>query len=413
MIGLIFLFINILILSFYLKLFKFIAAPAVVFSMVWTSGILLHILFSYTLLPDIFPLSASVYLLFTIGVLAFGMGAFLAQPIEIHWQSDSIPSITLSLRVLLLFIVLAVLPFYVKKAIDIVIASEIENFLVGLRWELNYGDADYGWYKYFILLSIVTYAVCLIESIKMPNLVNRLITIIALLVTLVYVVLFTGRTFFLMILVVYIFSKYILSANFSIRKLAFFLVLALFVFIVFGLFFNKGGNIEDSFQDNVRSTSELTAIYLAGSLSAFQYEVENMSEVGFNGVNSLRFFYVIGEKLGFALPPNFKTSLVQEFVYVPYETNVFTFYSPYFRDFGFIYPILCLILFGFIHAKAFIIAKSSLNPKMIIYCGLLMYPIVMSIFSDQYFSLFSTWIQIIVFVEILWIINKFMIAKKN
>lgn len=407
MIGLVFILINVLILLVFLKLFRSPASPPVVFSMVWISGIILHIFFSFTLLPDLLPITTPVLLLFSLGIIAFGFGSFLAQPKSTQANAGDFVEISFKLRVLLVLMVLVILPFYVKRAIEIVVASEIESFLMGLRWELNYGDADYGWYKYFILLSIVVYATCLIESIKKPSLPNVSLSIIAFLISLVYVVLFTGRTFFLMILVIYLFCKYLLSSNFSIKKLATFILLALIVFIGFGLFFNKGGNLDDSLAENLKSTTELTAIYLAGSLSAFQYEVTNLLEPGFSGVHSLRFFYLIGEKLGLALTPDFKASLIQEFVYIPYETNVYTFYSPYVRDFGFLYPIFCLIIFGYIHTYTFIKANKSLNPKMIIYCSLLMYPIVMSIFSDQYFTLLSTWLQIILMVESLWIANKF------
>ncbi len=413
MIGLIFILINVLIGLAFLKLFKSPAAPPVVFSMVWTAGIFLHIIFSFTILPDILPISTPVLLLFTAGVIAFGFGSFLAHTAAVQKVTVDFVEITFKLRVLLILMVLVILPFYIKKAIDIVVASEIENFLMGLRWELNYGDADYGWYKYFILLSIIAYAACLIESIKKPTIPNVSLTIISFLISMAYVVLFTGRTFFLMIFVIYLFCKYLLSSNFSIKKLVAFLLLALIVFIGFGLFFNKGGNIEDSLADNLKSTSELTAIYLAGALSAFQYEVSNVLEIGFNGQNSLRFFYVIGEKLGFSLPQDFKTSLIQEFVYIPYETNVYTFYSPYVRDFGFLYPIFCLLLYGYIHQYTFRKAKATLNPRMIIYSALLMYPVVMSIFSDQYLSLLSTWLQIIVIVETLWVLNRFFIVNKS
>jgi oligosaccharide repeat unit polymerase len=404
----------------FFKLFRTYANPAFVFALVWTSGLFFHLLFSFTLLPDILPISIPVHLIFTGGSLSFGLGALLAELLSVKLACTSFPGIykegsdkiSLQLRLFFLFLLAAILPFYVQKAINIVIASEIENFLMGLRWELTYGDADYGWYKYIITLSIIAYAYCLIASIEKPSIVNRTITILTFLITLTYVVLFTGRTFFLMILMIYLFVNFFLNPKFSLKRLIWLIPLALLIFVGIGLVLNKGGSLDDSFSDNLKSASELTGVYLVGGLSAFQYEVSNLLNVGYNGMNSLRFFYLIGEKLGFSIPPDFKESPIQEFVYIPYETNVYTIYSPYIRDFGVLYAFVMLFIYGLIHTYIFIRAKQTKKTRFIIYCSLLMYPIVMAIFSDQYFSILSTWLQIIIMVESIYLLNRFFILKK-
>jgi oligosaccharide repeat unit polymerase len=397
-----------------------IAAPAFIFAAVWTVGLFLFLLFSFTLLQDLLAVSTPILLLYTSGILFFGFGALLSEIQAKKHPNYSLPKkinsnlnpISLNLRVILLCVIAGILPLYIQKAISIAISSEIENFLMGLRWELTYGDADYGWYKYIITFSIIAYAYCLIESIRKPNIVNRSITIITFLVTLTYVVLFTGRTLFLMILLIYLFINYFLNPKFNFKRLIWIIPIALSLFIGFGLIFDKGGSLDDSLSDNLKSSTELLAVYLIGALSAFQYEVTHLLNIEYNGMNSLRFFYIIAEKFGYVLPPDFKKSLVQEFIFIPYETNVYTYYSPYVRDFGFIYPLACLSLYGYIHTTLFLKAYKSFSPRLIIYSSLLMYPIVMSIFSDQYLSLLSTWLQTIIMVEGIFWLNKIFILKK-
>jgi oligosaccharide repeat unit polymerase len=403
------------------RLFKTLYAPPVVFSAIWTIGIALHYIFSFTLLPDLLPLSSVTYILFTSGSLCFGLGSFLSAIVfskpqvknENLLKSGNTLPVALKLRLILVLITLLVLPFYVKKAIEIVVSSEIENFLVGLRNELSVGDADYGWYKYIITLSIITFSLCLFESIKKPTIVNRIILLISFLITVGYVVLFTGRTFFLLIFLNYCFANLLLNPKFKIKRLLVLIPLALLTFILLGLLLNKGGSFDDSLRDNVKSSSELTAVYVVGAFSAFEYESDKLVSVANMGINSLRFFYLIGDKLGFIIPPEFKASLVQDFVYVPYETNVYTYYSPYYRDFGYLYPLICLILFGFIHMLVFIKAKETKNPKMILYYSLLMYPLTMSIFSDNYLTLTSSWIQFVIYIEGISFLNRFFFKPKD
>jgi oligosaccharide repeat unit polymerase len=418
--NILFVFICFLSLAILYKLFGSVASPAFVFGAVWSAGILLHAVFSSTFLPDLLPVSTPILALYIAGIFCFGFGAFLSELVAKKHSNYALARkdianvnfISLKLRLILVGVIAVILPFYVQKAISIVLASEIDNFLMGLRWELTYGDADYGWYKYIITLSIIVYAYCLIASITQPSITNRIITILAFFITVTYVVLFTGRTLFLMILLIYLFVNYFVNPRFSFKKLLWIIPISLVLFVGFGLFFNKGGSLDETLSENLKSSTELLAVYLVGALSAFQYEVSSLFAIEFNGMNSLRFFYVIAEKFGYNLPPDFKKSLVQEFVAIPYETNVFTYYSPYVRDFGFFYPLACLVFFGYTHTALFLRSHKTLSPRLIIYCSLLMYPVVMSIFSDQYFSLLSTWLQTVFIVELIAKLDKLFIIKK-
>lgn len=422
MVPILFILLNIIILFFLSRLLRPLFSPAVVFSAIWTFTLLLHYICSFTVLPDIFPISTSTYLLFTVGVLSFGLGSFFASLNHSARSSKGLARatsvgspaptpITVKLRLIILMVTLAILPFYVKTAIDIVVASEVENFLMGLRWQLSMGEADYGWYKYIISLSIISFAFNLIENLRNPCLVNRILVWLSFLATLGYIVLFTGRTFFLLIFLLFIFCNLVLNQKFRAKMLLLILPLILLAFIAYGLMLNKGGSFEDSFSDNLKSSSELTAVYMVASLSAFEYEVENELALESNGVYSLRFFYLIAEKLGFTITPKFKENLVQDFVFIPYETNVYTYYSPYVRDFGYVYALICLFVFGLIHTYVFLQARTQKKPAMVIYFSLLMYPLCMSIFSDNYLTLLSSWIQFVLYIEGIGLINRLFIKK--
>ena len=97
---------------------------------------------------------------------------------------------------------------------------------------------------------------------------------------------------------------------------------------------------------------------------------------------------------------------------MPYPTNVYTYYSLYIRDFGPFYAWILLAVFGFLHTAIHNKALRSTNVRFIFYYAFLLYPLLMSFFGDQYFSLISTWIQIAVFIELFLFINSSLINNE-
>ena len=178
-----------------------------------------------------------------------------------------------------------------------------------------------------------------------------------------------------------------------------------------GIIYGKGGNTEDSFSDNLKGASENVGIYLVTSLNALDIETNQNSVVSTDGDNTLRFFIKIGMSLN--LLSNRKiTDLKQEFVFVPYPTNVYTFYSPYIRDFGKLYAWIMLALFSVLHTWLFIKASATKQVRFIFYYAFLLFPLLLSFFGDQYLSLFSFWIQMLVITEMILLSNKLFEIKK-
>ena len=86
--------------------------------------------------------------------------------------------------------------------------------------------------------------------------------------------------------------------------------------------------------------------------------------------------------------------LVQPFVKVPAEINVYTVFSPYYRDFGLVGIATFMLLLGSLHGWVFRQLKTG-APIIIVANALLFYALLMQFFQDQYFSLLSQWIQIL------------------
>jgi oligosaccharide repeat unit polymerase len=305
------------------------------------------------------------------------------------------------------------LPFYVKQVIQVFVASQIDNFFVGLRTELTYGDVDLGVLKYFINFSIVVFGICLAESSINATRANIIISWFAFVLAFFYALFSTGRTYFLFIFMMFFGVSTMLKKNFRIYRFLWFFPLIIALFTAYGLVYGKGGSFEENFAENLKSSSENTAVYIAGSLSAFDWEVENRLRPDGSALNSMRFFYVIGEKLGLVNPASVKKDLVQDFVSIPYEVNVYTVYSPYLRDFGIIYAMGMLFLFGWLHTWLFHKAEETKSANYSLYYAMLLFPLAMAFFQDQYMSLFSMWIQNIMFIEGILLINRLFFSGSS
>ncbi|CAN5283771.1 O16 family O-antigen polymerase [soil metagenome] len=397
------------------KKFKQLLHPATLFSFVWMSVIVVHFVSRFTVLPLLYPLSLTAYLIFLTGCIVFAASAAVVDISNhdrtINLRQHNFVEISLLLRIGILSIIVIGLPFYVQAAYRVFIASKIDDFLVGLRTELAYGDEDLGPVKYLLSFSFVVFAVNLYALLKEKSIVNKILFFINLIVTTVYAVLATGRTFFFMLLVIYMGIAFMINRRSSIKKYALIVGSFILLFMIIGIVYGKGGNTDESSKSNILSASEVTASYIVTPLNAFDQEIETKKEPKFTGDNSLRFFIKIGQALGFT-ESHKETSLIQDFVLVPYPTNVYTYYSTYKKDFGIIYAIIMLMIFAGLHTWLYNKAWQTSSLRYILYYSFLLYPLLISFFQDQYMSLFSTWLQFVFYIEAILFVNKFVTRKQ-
>ena len=386
---------------------KKLFSPPVLFSLVWVVILALHFLFRFTILNQLTPLHPETFLVLFFGAVFFSLGSFLiignfekgnsSSAIQASPQNNSL-EVNLLLRVSVLAIVLIGLPFYIEASYRVFLASNIDNFFVGLRLELSYGDEDIGITKYLTFLSFFVFAINYYVLLREKNKLNQGLVVLSLLVALIYSIFATGRTYYFIIFSVYLGINYFYNKKYSVKKYLWSILVFTLLFISVGIIYNKGGNTENSFRENLHSSSEITAIYLVSSLNALDIELSNNVKAKYPGENTLLFFVKVLHSFGFI--PNIREgTLVSEFVFVPYPTNVFTIYSPYIRDFGKAYAWFMIGLFGMLHTWLFYKATHTRSLRYTLYFSFMLYPLLMSFFQDQYLSLLSTWLQLIFYTE--------------
>ena len=303
------------------------------------------------------------------------------------------------------------LPFYILASYKLFLASNIDNFFIGLRTQLVYGDEDIGIVKYLVSLSFIVFAINLYAFFKNKNKVNTILIIITSLITLTYIVFITGRGFFLIMLALYLGIAYLHNRQFSLKKVLRLFAIFMIVFIAFGVLYGKAGNAENSITENVKPASQATAVYLVSGLNALDWERNHQPQINYTGDNSLRLFIKIGQQLNL-IENAHVVKLEGPFVFVPYPTNVYTVYSPYIKDFGVFYAWFMVGLFGFLHSWLYNKAIATRNFRYSLYYSFLLFPLLMSFFMDFYLTIFSTWIQIVFFTELFIFLNE-VFKNKN
>lgn len=131
--------------------------------------------------------------------------------------------------------------------------------------------------------------------------------------------------------------------------------------------------------------------YVPVGLAAFAAEVARAEPLQW-GAHTFRTGFAVMRALGADVPV---ASLVRPYIPVPMLTNVYTAFSPYYADFGPVGVGAALGLFGAASGAAQTRARSG-HPATLMIHAILLYALIMQFFQDQYASLASQWVQLVV-----------------
>ena len=419
-----------ILLHFFVFLFNFLLwdkklfHPAVLFSFLWFSILIIHFFFRFTILDQLGPLSVRLHLVLLIGTVCFSLGGIpqyiYNRQLGVSKKKTILTPVEINMvfKVVLVTIIFIGLPFYIQASYKIFLASQAEEFFKGLRHELTEGYGDVGPVKYLIPIAYLVYAINLYSYYHKKNSINLVLLIITLLSLVTYAIFATGRTYFLMILSIYLGIGVFANQKFSLKKYVGAFGIFILTFSLIGIIYGKGGSAYYSFKENINASAENLGIYLVTPLNALDVEMDNKALISSEGDNTLRFFIKLGMELNL-LPKRKVVDLIQDYSFVPYPTNVYTYYSPYIRDFGIGYAWLMLGFFGAIHTWLYSKAVNTGSIKYIFYYAFLLHPLLLSFFSDEYLTLFSFWFQLFIFNEVVVVANSLFVkyslhlSKKN
>jgi len=403
--------ISILGINFYIG--KNLFYPPAIFSLIWTIVILSYVLFILGHTASAYFLETKTLFIFLFGQILFSLAGLLAFKPKIYVTAEVSfkYEIIYSLDKWLFVFLIIMLPIYIKAIINVVDNSKLANvnFYLALRHEYVNNGVNLGVLDYLNTISVFSFSFLQYKLNFISKSTNRnkrrvIYKLLFYTTVFTYAFLSTGRTYFVLLLSVYLSFK-VISKSIKKYHIISASLIFLILFIANAFILGKGASVDDSASENVSSIFDNFTIYFLGGAYGFDSSIKSGFVYEY-GENVFRFFITVAHSFGITdVKPK---ELVMPYITNPIISNVYTLYYNYFKDFGFL-GLLFNLVWGFVHTVFYY--KAKFKPTFFnVYCyALLMYPLLMSFFQDQYMSLLSTWIQLLFFG----FIASFFIVKQS
>lgn len=381
--------------------------PPFLFSLVWFIVIFFHFLCVTFDLVIIYELSFRALIIYTLGVFMFTLGGlaiklkFKSHPVDL--DKTNFFEIRKNVDILLIVITLLFLPVFILKSYQLAVEYMIyDSLFAGLR-NSSVQEQDIGFSKYGINFAYVSVFLQIYQYIVYKN--SRFKLLLSAFILLVFCIFSTGRTFFIFYLCL-IFGILIIFQKLKKKHILFGMSSVLVLFATIGILLNKGGSTDNNFKENISGIFESFMVYFIGGLSAFDAFIHS-NYVNTYGENSFRFLYSILYKIG--IVEGKPIDLVDQYASVPFDTNVYSIYKIYFQDFGVLFMMTIIFCVALLHTFFYLKAINERKFLDTFVYSVLLYPLFMSFFQEQYLSLIPTWIYLISIVLFL----KYFLKNSN
>ena len=363
--------------------------PPFIMSALW-----LATLIAYYFAPfSIDRISATTAIIFVVTVMSFTVGGLFSlrglrpdmKALAKRPHLTRPGSVHPAFRTFLLWISVLLLPVYLWKAIWLAAQSNVYGFFSGLRAEVSLpGSLGYGFIANATVVSFFTTFVYAVEGASARR--EKIEFRVSLLLSFAYAVFSTGRTAIFLILVV-LTGITVMKREMNARKLALVVSVFLLFFGAFATILGKGADPEASWSENLPAIGESLLQYSFGALPAFDEIVQDHAPLRYGRSTFISFRGLVDRFAG-REPP----SAIEEFTTVPFPTNVYTAIRPVYEDYGILGVIVAFIIIGAASANSY--AKATAGSRMHIYCySILLFPLLLSAFSDQYFAPMLLWLR--------------------
>jgi oligosaccharide repeat unit polymerase len=345
------------------------------------------------------PVADRTLLILLVGVMLFSMGAFLGSYSHTPYlarnyvREGTLPT---GWAVGLLATIVAFgLLLYVRRAQELASSGPSDNSFVNLRYAVSIAQDETGGFgvaQYFLLPAYVLVGIAVLRrrGFATPT-VPRVAFGVALLIGVAFGLLSSGRGPVLALVIVVLAIPTVLRATTPTRAATVLVTLFLVLFAVVGLALGKGGTLGSSIGENWSTMRESLLTYVLGGIPSLNTFLSSRGPDLDGGLNSFRSVVAVLHALGFQVTA---APLVQPYVDIPMPMNIYTVHQPYIKDFGALGGALALFVLGFVHSVLYRRATVRTPHAMWVFLfALSLFPLVMQVFQDMYFSLLSMWVQ--------------------
>jgi oligosaccharide repeat unit polymerase len=379
--------------------------PNFLFTLVWGFSLL-----GLALLGDVFyELSGLSLFIFSMGALFFSIGGILGKMLVPQLRVP-VPQYTEKTKrkyeKLLNYSIIALLlifPFYIKKISDLSALSGLDEFWKGLRLQTSGGGSDeenLGIFAYFGAVANFLALIACNEWLNGRFKKRNAIVLISL--VFVYGVISTARIGVMTLLFALI-SIFSLNKQISFKQAIFSTLLFLIIFILPAVILDKGASIDNSLAENFTSILENFQVYVLAGIVAFSEITKDISSAPENN-GIFAFFLSVMRSIG--MDVEIKPAILS-YVSTPLPTNVYTIYLQYYSQFGILGVVVIMTMMGAVVSLFFEFAIRRM-PEFVILNAVGASFVLISIFSEPFFTALSYWLQLSLFIFLFYRVMPFI-----
>jgi oligosaccharide repeat unit polymerase len=172
-------------------------------------------------------------------------------------------------------------------------------------------------------------------------------------------------------------------------------ILLFLVFFIAFVYVSKDTSVYNNFADLI---SFFLVGYLISPTTALDHVVQRPGDFL---LPNHTFQFILKPAAALHLTPYAPPPVLDQFIFVPLPTNVYTVYRFYLTDFGFIGALICLGVIGILHSMLYRRARQEGSRLSLILFGFSLFAVVMVIFDDHYFEI-GSYIRAILFCVSYW-----------
>ena len=297
------------------------------------------------------------------------------------------------------FLVISILctPLCVKKVLDIIMMFGTENLMYNMRVLAIKGETGLGILAYCFTINK---ALLILAFWRYPDIKKwQLALVIILFAMNAFVDMDKGSIFFIAITAIFVLYQ---RRKISIRGIALFGIALILVFFVFTLMRTETGDDGKGSLDDL-TILEFIGIYVLTTPVAFSYMQPNIGAP--YGSYTLTTVYLILNRLGGNFPI---IEQIQEFVWVPLPTNLYTIMQPFYLDFGYPGVAFFAVVYGVVCGWAYRSYRNGSSIGCVMYTYLLYYLVLQ--FSQEGLIMLPVFTMRMVFCLYLLTQNRFSLS---
>lgn len=306
-----------------------------------TAGIWASILFLFQFEKDLLdPLSNQFFISLWIWVPILTSSSILTYYVLPKVSNEKIASLSemaFNPRMFLLLFTLSTIftPVYLYQILKVVTMFDTADLFYNIRIYAVYGNQDFGILKYLQILNQALYIVAIWHYPKTPLWQVLMLVFYNLLCTMA--IMEKGIMFNVIFITLFVLYE---KRRIKIRTIG---LTGLAIIVAF-FAINSMREIQSEEVEHETTFLDFFAIYILSPAVAFGKVTENLSTQF--GSRSFEFFYAVFSKLGLG---RFEVEQkLQEFVWVPLPTNVYTVFQPFYQDFQYKGIAFFALIYGLI-----------------------------------------------------------------